>query len=198
MLKGHSILTVSFLWFLLLLLLLCQGAENVSIHGEGGRFASSSSASFGSIAYGASDYTRRNFLTSFGDYRVSNKGWESQWVYCWPTFAQVYADVGMLELSLLNQTYSTSVTINTTAKNNNNEETLLFENYILSSLDWMEKVLWKPNSLSGGFFAAAFVNEGYVDTSLQYVDDNAFAGVVYLECVREPLLFFLHSSTGVE
>ena len=81
-------------------------------------------------------------------------------MFCWSSFSQVYADVALLQVV--------------------NGSNLIQQ--ISNSLDFLEVNLW--NEASGGFFAECSLDGSVVDRSVQFVDDNAFAGLVYLLCHR--------------
>ena len=65
----------------------------------------------------------------------------------------------------------------------NNTESSHLLSLAQNLLEWQYNNLWEPQ-FPGGFYAAALSDSLFVDRSIQYVDDNAFAGNVLFESYK--------------
>ena len=116
-----------------------------------------------------------------GNYVNSSK--DGSWTFCWDNFSQFGATVAL----------AAQIAHNESARN--------FTCSLLGAaqgiLEWQLQHLWRNDSI-GGFFAAALSDGSYVDTTVQYTDDNALAGVILLESrvllLQAPLSQFAGSS----
>jgi hypothetical protein len=95
-----------------------------------------------------------NLLTPYNSYRI-NPG--SNTAYEWYCVSQIYADAAMVVVG--DSRYAL---------------------YMNNSYTWMNN-MWDGNNPVGGYFSAANIN-GTGKGGGKYVDDNALAGNVYLDC----------------